>query len=140
MFGSCMVVLTIESGDKILSYYHLNETLQKMIFCRATCGSERIKVDWYLFLQVSGKQRSQKTGTQVGNMQFLHTYITFIRLSKTVERNLLMAESMKSSLPATLQLHSVEEGTSPEAGPSGRKTAKPEDLVRIYDTILQVGT
>lgn len=51
-----------------------------------------------------------------------------------------MAESMKSSLPATLQLHSVEEGTSPETGPSGRKTAKPEDLVRIYDTILQVGT
>lgn len=140
MFGSCMVVLTIESGNKIVSYYHLNETLQKMIFCRATCGSERIKVDWYLFLQVSGKLRSQKTETQVGNMQFLHTYITFIRLSKTVERNLLMAESMKSSLPATLQLHSVEEGTSPEAGPSGRKTAKPEDLVRIYDTILQVGT
>lgn len=91
-------------------------------------------------LQVSGKLRSQKTETQVGNMQFLHTYITFIRLSKTVERNLLMAESMKTSLPATLLLHSVEEGTSPEAGPSGRKTAKPEDLVRMYDTILQVGT
>ncbi|KAM7429566.1 signal recognition particle subunit srp68 [Porites harrisoni] len=93
---------------------------------------DELKVD-----TVSGKLRSQKTETQVGNMQFLHTYITFIRLSKTVERNLLMAESMKSSLPATLQLHSVEEGTSPEAGPSGRKTAKPEDLVRIYDTILQ---
>ena len=71
----------------------------------------------------------------MSNMQFLHVYISYIRLSKTVERNLLMAESMKSSLPASLQ-NSVEEVTA-EAG-VGKKITKPEDLVRIYDNILQV--
>lgn len=82
----------------------------------------------------SGKTRSQKTEAQIGNMQFLHVYITFIRLSKTVERNLLMAESMKISLPTNLQ-NSVEDVPA-EIG-SGKKIAKPEDLVRIYDIILQ---
>lgn len=46
-----------------------------------------------------------------------------------------MAESMKSSLPTNLQ-NSVDEKPS-ETG-SGKKIAKPEDLVRIYDIILQV--
>ncbi|KAJ7390150.1 signal recognition particle subunit srp68 [Desmophyllum pertusum] len=82
----------------------------------------------------SGKMRSQKTEAQIGNMQFLHIYIKYIRLSKTVERNLLMAESMKSSLPAILQ-NSVEE--VPAEPGSGKKISKPEDLVRIYDIILQ---
>ena len=72
----------------------------------------------------------------MGNMQFLHIYITFIRLSKTVERNLLMAESMKSSLPTNLQ-NSVKDVPA-ETG-FAKKIAKPEDLVRIYDIILQVG-
>lgn len=46
-----------------------------------------------------------------------------------------MAESMKISLPTNLQ-NSVEEVPT-ETG-SGKKIAKPEDLVRIYDIILQV--
>ena len=89
----------------------------------------------HIVLQGSGKTRSQKTEAQIGNMQFLHIYLTFIRLSKTVERNLLMAESMKISLPTNLQ-NSVEDVPA-ETG-SGKKIAKPEDLVRIYDIILQV--
>ena len=77
--------------------------------------------------------RSQKSEAQTGNMQFLHNYVSYIRLSKTVERNLLMAESMKSNLPAILQ-NSVEEMPVE----TGRRSSKPEDLVRIYDIILQV--
>lgn len=80
--------------------------------------------------------RSLKTETQIGNLQFLHVYITYIRLSKTVERNLLMAESMKSNLPTLLQKSSEE--CIVESGPVGKKISKPEDLVRIYDTVLQV--
>ncbi|XP_067044030.1 signal recognition particle subunit SRP68-like [Acropora muricata] len=83
----------------------------------------------------SGKLRSLKTETQIGNLQFLHVYITYIRLSKTVERNLLMAESMKSNLPTLLQKSSEE--CIVEPGPVGKKISKPEDLVRIYDTVLQ---
>lgn len=77
--------------------------------------------------------RSQKFEAQTGNMQFLHNYVTFIRLSKTVERNLLMAESMKGSLPALLQ-KAAEEITVNTV----KRLSKPEDLVRIYDIILQV--
>ncbi|RMX59028.1 hypothetical protein pdam_00022032 [Pocillopora damicornis] len=80
----------------------------------------------------SGKMRSQKFEAQTGNMQFLHNYVTFIRLSKTVERNLLMAESMKGSLPAPLQ-KAAEEITVNTV----KRLSKPEDLVRIYDIILQ---
>lgn len=47
-----------------------------------------------------------------------------------------MAESMKSNLPAVLQ-NSVEEVTA-ESGSAAKKISKPEDLVRIYDIILQV--
>ncbi|XP_022780603.1 signal recognition particle subunit SRP68-like [Stylophora pistillata] len=80
----------------------------------------------------SGKLRSQKLETQTGNMQFLHNYVTFIRLSKTIERTLLMAESMKGSLPAVLQ-NAAEEITVD----SVKRLSKPEDLVRIYDIIMQ---
>lgn len=97
---------------------------------------QKLRLASLFVLQGSGKTRSQKTETQIGNMQFLHVYITHIRLSKTVERNLLMAESMRSNLPSVLQ-NSIEEVTA-EPGSAGRKLSKPEDLVRIYDTILQV--
>ena len=53
-------------------------------------------------------------------------------MSKTIERNLLMIESYKNSLnkPATPE----EENNNT----SKTKTAKPQDIVRIYDIILQV--
>ena len=46
-----------------------------------------------------------------------------------------MAQSMKNSLPPAL-LNSVNDIAS-EANP-GKKMSKPEDLIRIYDIILQV--
>lgn len=77
--------------------------------------------------------RSQKTESQIANLQFLYTYISHIRLTKTIERNLLMAESMKTNLPSRLQ----ERGDVDNS--QSKKITKPEDLVRIYDIILQVG-
>ena len=47
-----------------------------------------------------------------------------------------MAESMKSNLPSVV--HDSAEEMPAESGFAGKKTSKPEDLVRIYDTILQV--
>ena len=105
-------------------------------FC-LSCSSSYLLFGAQCFvIQGAGKLRSLKTETQIGNLQFLHVYITYIRLSKTVERNLLMAESMKSNLPTLLQ-KSLEECIV-EPGPVGKKISKPEDLVRIYDTVLQV--
>jgi len=65
------------------------------------------------------------------NMLLLFGYLTWTRMSKTIERNLLMIESYKNSLnkPATPE----EENNNT----SKTKTAKPQDIVRIYDIILQ---
>ena len=60
-------------------------------------------------------------------MEFLLSYISFIRLSKTIDRNLLMAQS--------LQLQ-MESGKTTGQG----KTTKPDDLVRLYDILIQVYT
>lgn len=86
-----------------------------------------------LFFQSSGKQRTQKTEAQVAQLQSLQSYLTFVKLSKTIDRNVLMIEAMKKQLPVTLQ----ETANAAEPDPS-KKLTKPEDLVRIYDIILQV--
>ncbi|KAI8496295.1 signal recognition particle subunit srp68 [Branchiostoma belcheri] len=59
--------------------------------------------------------------TQVGH---LLTYLTYIRNTITIQRNLLMADTVKASL-------------SPGGTVDGRRAAKPQDLVRLYDIILQ---
>ncbi|GBN20897.1 Signal recognition particle subunit SRP68 [Araneus ventricosus] len=58
------------------------------------------------------------------SLTFLQSYLTYIRLSKTVERNLLLIESLKENM-------------SPEAGGDGKKVTKPQDLVRPYEIIIQ---
>ncbi|GFT62574.1 signal recognition particle subunit SRP68, partial [Nephila pilipes] len=56
---------------------------------------------------------------------FLQSYLTYIRLSKTVERNLLFIESLKENL--NLYKTAVD----------GKKVTKPQDLVRPYEIIIQ---
>ncbi|CAL1278923.1 unnamed protein product [Larinioides sclopetarius] len=58
------------------------------------------------------------------SLTFLQSYLTYIRLSKTVERNLLLIESLKENM-------------SPEARGDGKKVTKPQDLVRPYEIIIQ---
>lgn len=86
-----------------------------------------------ILLQSSGKPRSQKSETQVAQLQSLQSYITYVKLSKTTDRNLLMVEAMKKQLPVSLQ----DSSEAVEPDPT-KKLTKPEDLVRIYDIILQV--
>ena len=74
----------------------------------------------------------------MATLQFLHSYLTYIRLTKTVERNLLMVDSLKSNFPTVLLQSNYSESSQSAAGSSSKKITKPEDLVRIYDIILQV--
>jgi signal recognition particle subunit SRP68 len=69
--------------------------------------------------------RGQDIEGKISNQHYLHSYLTFIRLSKTIERNLLLIAMMKNYLPGK----KVEEG---------HKITKPQDLVRLYDIIIQV--
>ena len=70
-------------------------------------------------------QRGQQIEGKISNQHYLHSYLTYIKLSKTIERNLLLIENLKNYLPG---------GQVAE----GRKITKPQDLVRLYDIIIQV--
>lgn len=71
------------------------------------------------------RSRQQLSEGKVGSQHFLYTYIQYIRYTVTVKRNLVLIDSMKAQL----------EGR--EKAPEGRKTAKPQDVVRMYENIIQ---
>lgn len=71
------------------------------------------------------RNRQQTNEGPVSPMHFLHTYLTFIKCSKIIDRNLVMIDSMKKVLA----------GESPQQ--KGKKPIKPNDLVRLYENILQ---
>ncbi|XP_014677050.1 PREDICTED: signal recognition particle subunit SRP68-like [Priapulus caudatus] len=74
-------------------------------------------------IRADPKSHDQKGGKQTV-IQFLHTYLMYIRLSKTSERYLLLVDSLKASLTAG-------------GATDGKKVAKPQDLIRLYDVIIQ---
>ncbi len=71
--------------------------------------------------------RGQPVEGRISNQHYLHSYLTYLRLTKTVDRNLLLIENLKNYLPGK----QVEEG---------RKITKPQDLVRLYDIMIQVSS
>jgi len=75
--------------------------------------------------EVAAKKKNESA---LAHMQFIRTYIAYLRQRLTIERNLLMIDSMKEKLPVLIgQSKQVVKG----------KTSKPEDLVRLYDGIIQ---
>ncbi|XP_068769386.1 signal recognition particle subunit SRP68 [Struthio camelus] len=63
---------------------------------------------------------------KVSNIQYLHSYLTYIKLSTAIKRNESMAKSLQKAL---LQQQRSEE--------DGKRTPRPQDLIRLYDIILQ---
>ena len=79
-----------------------------------------------LCLQVyKSMQRGQAIEGRVPNHIFLHSYLSYLRQTKTAERNLLMIESLKENLPGRRQ-------------DERQKITRPQDLVRLFDIIIQV--
>lgn len=66
------------------------------------------------------KQKSTKSENEEANLQYLLKYISYLKLTKTIERNEILVSQLKKSF---------------ESG--GKKKAKPEELVRIYDNLIQ---
>ncbi|KAM6941838.1 signal recognition particle subunit SRP68 [Lycodopsis pacificus] len=98
---------------------HLYETL--LAECRDTIQAVREE------LKSEAKQRergSEVDSNKVSNLQFLHSYLTYIKLCTLVKRN----ESMAHTLQAKLKEPEVDES---KRGP------RPQDLIRLYDIILQ---
>jgi len=71
------------------------------------------------------RTRQQQSSGKVGSQHFLYTYIQYIRHSITLSRNAVLLESMRNQL----------EGREKPA--EGRKLVKPQDVVRMYENIIQ---
>ncbi|XP_038133964.1 signal recognition particle subunit SRP68 [Cyprinodon tularosa] len=98
---------------------HLYETL--LAECRDTIQAVREE------LKSEAKQRDRSSDNESGkisNLQFLHSYLTYIKLCTLVKRN----ESMAHTLQAKLKETGADEN---KRGP------RPQDLIRLYDIILQ---
>uniref|UniRef100_A0A674PGI3 Signal recognition particle subunit SRP68 n=1 Tax=Takifugu rubripes TaxID=31033 RepID=A0A674PGI3_TAKRU len=98
---------------------HLYETL--MAECRDTIQAVREE------LKSEAKQRERSSDPESGkvsNLQYLHSYLTYIKLCTLVKRN----ESMAHTLHGKLKEPAADEN---KRGP------RPQDLIRLYDIILQ---
>ncbi|XP_020858292.1 signal recognition particle subunit SRP68 isoform X2 [Phascolarctos cinereus] len=62
---------------------------------------------------------------KVSNLQYLHSYLTFIKLSTAIKRNESMAKGLQKAL-----LQQQPEDDS-------KRSPRPQDLIRLYDIILQ---
>ncbi|GCB80268.1 hypothetical protein scyTo_0016144 [Scyliorhinus torazame] len=61
---------------------------------------------------------------KVSTLQYLHSYLTYIKLSTAIKRNVAMAETLQKQLSEPLQ-------------DEGKRVMRPQDLIRLYDIILQ---
>lgn len=97
---------------------HLYESL--LAECRETIQAVREE------LRTDVKQRATDNAEsgKVSNLQYLHSYLTYIKLWTVVKRN----ESMAHVLQAKLKEPQTDEN---KRGP------RPQDLIRLYDIILQ---
>merc|ERR1719356_2310268 len=71
------------------------------------------------------RNRQQTGEGKVGSQHFLYTYLQFIRHNITLNRNSVLLHSMREQL---------ESGEKPV---DGRKTVKAQDIVRMYENIIQ---
>ncbi|KAJ3039349.1 signal recognition particle subunit srp68, partial [Rhizophlyctis rosea] len=74
----------------------------------------------------TAKVKSSKSDGYTANLQFTFGYVSYLRVSRTIQRNLLLIEETLRKLAQP----DVKE----------KKAPKPEDAVRLHDTIIQAVT
>jgi len=77
----------------------------------------------------SGKSKSLKAESQEDNLHALKIYVSYLKLSKTIERNLLLVDSLQSNLFG-------RSGEVEAPVDVSKKRTKPDDLVRVYETLI----
>ncbi|KAJ3330852.1 signal recognition particle subunit srp68 [Blyttiomyces sp. JEL0837] len=73
----------------------------------------------------TAKVTTSKSEEITANLKFILSYISFMRLSKTIERNSLLLQATKSKLEAQSRR------------PTDKKSGKFDDIVKAFDVILQ---
>lgn len=73
------------------------------------------------------------------NVQYLLAYLNYIRLFRTLERNLYLVGQAKQNLSIDSAVASNGENAAKPAGESasGKKTVRPQNLTRLYEIIAQ---
>lgn len=87
---------------------------------------------FYGFMTLSSRFFSQgskkRNETNVSNLQFIKTYLSYLRQTLMIDRNLEMIENMKTKLPLLI-------GQNKQTTIKGKIT-KPEDLIRLIYIFL----
>ncbi len=80
------------------------------------------------------RQRQQASEGALSSTHFLHTYLCFLKGTRTVDRNLEMVERMKAALAGG---GGKQQEQAQQQQPDGRtKPVKPQDLVRLFEAII----
>ncbi|PVD38591.1 hypothetical protein C0Q70_01207 [Pomacea canaliculata] len=110
----------LESADTLDSKISIYETLLKQCIDAQQSLRDTLQEDVVFKAAIRGQQVEGK----ISNQHYLYSYLTYLRLKIAIERNLLLIENLRQYL----QGPQMEEG---------RKVTKPQDLVRLYDIIIQ---
>ncbi|KAJ8319344.1 hypothetical protein KUTeg_004435 [Tegillarca granosa] len=113
-------VKEVEKSESIDSKVSIYESLLKQCIDAQQVLRDSLQEDPVFKAAVRGQQVEGK----ISNQHYLHTYLTYLRLTNTIDRNLLIIENLKQYLPG-------------KPVPEGRKITKPQDLVRLFDIIMQ---
>eukprot|EP01116_Phalansterium_solitarium_P022203 TRINITY_DN7247_c0_g1_i1.p1 TRINITY_DN7247_c0_g1~~TRINITY_DN7247_c0_g1_i1.p1 ORF type:complete len:610 (-),score=207.66 TRINITY_DN7247_c0_g1_i1:357-2186(-) len=84
-----------------------------------------------LAASASAKAKSTKLEAQEDSLEFLRTYVSYQKLSSTADRNLVMVDALES------RFKSRSDGATSEGAEADKKRARPGDLVRLYETLIQ---
>ena len=78
-----------------------------------------------------------KPDEKPSNSLLLFSYLTWTRINKTIDRNMLMVDLYKSAL--NRQASTTTSQTNTETSDDKQlKNVKHQDIVRLYDIIIQV--
>ncbi|KAK7112430.1 signal recognition particle subunit SRP68-like [Littorina saxatilis] len=110
----------LEAADTTESKVSIYETILKQCIEAQQALRDSLQED----LVFKAAIRGQPVEGKISNQHYLYSYLTYLRLKVAIERNLLLIENLRQYLPD----QQVEEG---------RKITKPQDLVRLYDIIIQ---
>ncbi|KAL8616979.1 hypothetical protein ACOMHN_041897 [Nucella lapillus] len=110
----------LETADTADSKVSIYETLLKQCIEAQQALRDSVQEDTVFKAAIRGQPIEGK----ITNLHYLYSYLTFLRLKIAIERNLHLIENLRQYLPD----RQVEEG---------RKITKPQDLVRLYDIIIQ---
>ncbi|KJE93104.1 hypothetical protein CAOG_009730 [Capsaspora owczarzaki ATCC 30864] len=83
---------------------------------------------------VHDKKGAQKSEALADTLRFLLAYISYQKLSRTIERNLILIAAAKERLPAETE---AAASATVAVHDAASKPTRPDDIVRLYDIILQ---